>query len=59
MKESEEDSPAHRDELRTGQVIEGKIILEELGDVDDFIGSRGFSSGSDLFIVIDVSSYSL
>jgi hypothetical protein len=40
--------PAHADELRTGQVVQGDVVLEELGHADD-VFRRGFlSSRSDL-----------
>lgn len=41
--------PAHADELRSGEVVEGDIVLEELGHADDIFRGGGLSGRSDLY----------
>jgi hypothetical protein len=41
--------PAHRDQLRAGQVLEGQVVLKEPGDTDDLLGGRLFTSAADLY----------
>jgi len=40
--------PADGDDLRSRQVIEGDVRLEELSDLDDVLLRRRLSGGSDL-----------
>lgn len=39
---------AGRDELGTGEVVEGEVVVEELGDIDNILFRGGFTSGTDL-----------
>lgn len=39
---------AHRDELGAGQVVEGDVRVEELGDLDDVLVRGSLTSGTDL-----------
>lgn len=36
----QESSPAHRNELRSGQVLEGQIVFEQARDANDLFSSR-------------------
>jgi hypothetical protein len=44
------DVSAHRNELRSGQVVQCKVVMEELGDSDHVCLGWSFSSRPDLIV---------
>jgi hypothetical protein len=52
----EKDEPAHGNELRAGQVLESKVVLEETGDTDNLLSRGGLTGATNLFLAEEKSA---